>query len=156
MQSSIVNYFSLCVITWCVSGTTAQRGLGPPHAWGFEITHNETTVGRNPVDEGSALRRDLYLATHNTHNRQTPIPPAGFEPSPSKRAAVDPHLRPLGHWDWLQTESAHHNPWWANFIIIVKNCFLQFWKTAGWQQMWCNLVNSENVVFMQDVKWPGI
>jgi hypothetical protein len=38
-----------------------------------------TTVGRTPLDEGPASRRDLYLTTHNTHNRQTYMPPVGFE-----------------------------------------------------------------------------
>ena len=37
-----------------------------------------TTVGRSPLDEGSARRRDLFLTKHNTHNRQTPV---GFEPT---------------------------------------------------------------------------
>jgi len=37
------------------------------------------TVGRTPLDEWSARRRDLYLTKHNTHNRQTPMPPVGFE-----------------------------------------------------------------------------
>ena len=46
------------------------------------ITLNDTyTVGRTPLDEGSARRRDLYLATHNTHSRQTCTLPAGFEPA---------------------------------------------------------------------------
>jgi len=40
-----------------------------------------TTVGRAPLDEWSARRRDLYLTTHNTHNRQTSLPPVGFEPT---------------------------------------------------------------------------
>ena len=40
-----------------------------------------TTVGRTPLDEWSAHRRDLYLTTHNTHNRQTSMPPVGFEPT---------------------------------------------------------------------------
>ena len=40
-----------------------------------------TTVGRTPLDEWSARRRDLYLTTRNTHNRQTSMPPAGFEPT---------------------------------------------------------------------------
>ena len=39
-----------------------------------------TTLGRTPLDEGSARRRDLYLTTHNIHKRQTSMPPAGFEP----------------------------------------------------------------------------
>jgi hypothetical protein len=32
-----------------------------------------TTVGRIPLDEWSARRRDLYLTTHNTHNKQMNI-----------------------------------------------------------------------------------
>jgi len=40
-----------------------------------------TAVGRTSLDEWSALRRDLYLTTHNTHNRQTSMPPVGFEPT---------------------------------------------------------------------------
>ena len=39
------------------------------------------TVGRTPLDEWSARRRDLYLTTHNTDNRQTSMPPVGFEPT---------------------------------------------------------------------------
>jgi hypothetical protein len=47
---------------------------------GFMITHlRHATVGKTPLDEGSARRRDLYLTTHNTHNRQTSMPPVGFE-----------------------------------------------------------------------------
>ena len=38
-----------------------------------------TTVGSTPLDERSARRRDLYLTTHNTHNRQTFMPPVRFE-----------------------------------------------------------------------------
>ena len=39
-----------------------------------------TTVGRTPLDERSARRRDLYLTTRNTQ-QQTSISPAGFEPT---------------------------------------------------------------------------
>jgi hypothetical protein len=34
-------------------------------------------VGRNPLDEWSARRKDLYLTTHN---RKTTMPPVEFEP----------------------------------------------------------------------------
>ena len=51
--------------------------LSRPH----EHTLRHTTVGRTPLDEWSARRRDLYLTTHNTRNRQTLMPPAGFEPA---------------------------------------------------------------------------
>jgi hypothetical protein len=46
------------------------------------ITHiRHTTAGRTHLDEGPARRRDLYLTTHNTHKRQTSVPPVEFEPT---------------------------------------------------------------------------
>jgi len=47
----------------------------------LDHTQRRTTVGRTPLDEWSARRRGLYLTTHNIHNRQTLIPPVGFEPT---------------------------------------------------------------------------
>jgi len=45
-------------------------------------THTHThTLGRTPLDEWSARRRDQYLTTHNTHKIQTPMLPAGSEPA---------------------------------------------------------------------------
>ena len=46
----------------------------------LDHTRRCTTVGRTPLDEWSARRRDLYLTTHDTHNRQISMPPVGFEP----------------------------------------------------------------------------
>ena len=46
----------------------------------LDHTQRLTTVGRTPLDEWSARRRDPCLTTHNTHNRQTSMPPVGFEP----------------------------------------------------------------------------
>ena len=40
------------------------------------VTRDHSLTG---VGEWSARRRDLYLTTHNTHNRQTSSPPVGFE-----------------------------------------------------------------------------
>jgi hypothetical protein len=57
-------------------------GLGRLIFFGFTITlFRHTTVGRTPLDEGPARRRDLYLTTHNTHKRQISTPPAGFKPT---------------------------------------------------------------------------
>jgi len=52
------------------------------------MTH---TFGRNPLDEGSARRSDLYLTTHNTHKTQRAMPRSGFEPAipASKRPQTD-------------------------------------------------------------------
>ena len=46
----------------------------------LDHTRWRSTVGRTPLDEWSARRRDLYLTTHDTHNRQISMPPVGFEP----------------------------------------------------------------------------
>jgi len=40
-----------------------------------------TTVGRTPLEEGSARCRDFYLKTHNSHNKQTSLSPVQFEPT---------------------------------------------------------------------------
>ena len=59
------------------------------------MTH---TLGRTLLDEGLACRRDLYLTAHN---RQTSLPPAGFEHAfpVSKRAqtrALDEEVTWIG------------------------------------------------------------
>ena len=46
----------------------------------LDHTQRRTTYGRIPQNNWSARHRDLYLTTHNTHNRQTSTPPVGFEP----------------------------------------------------------------------------
>jgi len=45
----------------------------------LDHTRRHTTLSRTLLDEWSARRRDLYLTTHNTHNTQESIPPAGSE-----------------------------------------------------------------------------
>jgi hypothetical protein len=60
-------------------------------------TDRHTTVGRTPLDEGPARRRDLTTQ----HLQQTDIHALGGirTHDPSKRAAADPSLRPHDHWD---------------------------------------------------------
>ena len=45
----------------------------------LDHTQRRSTVGRTPLDEWSARRRDLYLTTHDNHNRQISMPLVGFE-----------------------------------------------------------------------------
>ena len=61
----------------------------------LDHTQGRTTVGRTPLDEWSARPRDLYLTTHDTHNRQISMPPVGFEPkiSAGERPAAAHLLR---------------------------------------------------------------
>jgi len=46
----------------------------------LDQTQRRTTVGKTPLEEWSARRRDLYLKTHNTH-RETSMPEMRFEPT---------------------------------------------------------------------------
>ena len=47
----------------------------------------------------SAQRRDLYLKTHNAHQRDTHAPGGIRIRNLSKLATANPHLRPLGDRD---------------------------------------------------------
>jgi hypothetical protein len=44
-------------------------------------TQRRITVGRTSLYKWSARRRDHYLTTHNTHNRQTTMSSVRFEPT---------------------------------------------------------------------------
>jgi hypothetical protein len=62
-------------------------------------THTHT-LGRTPLDEGSAGCRDLYLTTPNTHKNQDVHAPGGIRTrNPRYREAADLSLRPRGHRD---------------------------------------------------------
>jgi hypothetical protein len=78
---------------WCISfgkignnipakffhrGVTVPRESEPPHYPGFTITLRHTTFVRTPLQKWSVRRRDLYRTTHNTHNMETSMPPAGL------------------------------------------------------------------------------
>jgi len=66
----------------------------------LDHTKRCTTVDRTPLEEWSARRRDLYLTAHNTHNRQTSMPLAAFEPTIWACEWPQTHaLRPRCHWD---------------------------------------------------------
>ena len=86
------------LVGWLVVGATAPSGPWPPHSRGFQITHD------SPHSIGLLWTSDQLvtetLTTHNSHSRQTFMPPVGFEPTIfSRRAAADLRLRLRGHWD---------------------------------------------------------
>ena len=68
----------------------------------LDHTQRRTTVGRTPLDEWSARRRDLYLTTLTTD--RYPCPGGTRTHNLSSRAAADLRLRPRGHWDRLITQ----------------------------------------------------
>jgi len=79
-----------------VFGTTGPQWARASSFTRFlDHTQRRTAVGRTPLDQRSARRRDLYLTTHNTHNSQKSMPRVVFEPTIS--AGERPQTaRPLG------------------------------------------------------------
>jgi hypothetical protein len=76
-------YIYLCVCVCEFHGASAPSGPGSPHYRGSTITLRHNILGRTPLDEWSALHRDLYLTTYKTHRRQTSMPPwRGSNPTP--------------------------------------------------------------------------
>jgi hypothetical protein len=59
------------IFIWCDSPQWARASSFTRF---LHHTQRRTTVGRTPQDEWSDRRRDLYLTTNNTHNRQTSMP----------------------------------------------------------------------------------
>ena len=80
-RTFIVLSFSLRFNVFSFCGAASERGLCPSHSWGFPHNDAAQSIGllwasKRPVTE-------TRLTTHNTHKRQTSMPPAGFEPRTS-------------------------------------------------------------------------
>ena len=83
----------------------------------LDHTQRRITVGRTPLDESSARRRDVYLTPHNTHNRQTSMPPVGFEPTISAGVRPQPYA--------LNRTATGTGNYWAIFIYLFILCYGQ-------------------------------
>ena len=113
---------SYCCFLWHCGPT---RAMASSFFRFLDHTQRRTTVGRTPLYEWSARRRDLYLTTHNTHNRQTSMPPVGFEPTISAgerpqtyaldRAATGAGLVLL----WVDEIIARNLLSWLNLLITA-------------------------------------
>ena len=78
LEFLLITYFTLFFFLWRCGPT---RAMASSFLRFLDHTQWGITVRRTPLDEWSARRRDLYLTTHNTHNRQLSMPPVGFEPT---------------------------------------------------------------------------
>jgi hypothetical protein len=67
----------------------------------FDHTQAHSTVGRTPLDEGPARRKDLYLTTQTLQKTNINAPGGIRTHNPSKRSAADLRFRPRDHWDRL-------------------------------------------------------
>jgi hypothetical protein len=85
-QTHITVGFRVSVLTLTLSLFLSFRIFLPTHyrrRWLLlHLTNSfrRTTLGRTPLNEGSARPIGLYLNTHNIHKRQKYIHPAEFEP----------------------------------------------------------------------------
>jgi hypothetical protein len=72
---------ALCLISFFLCRCDPTRIMASSFTRFLDHTQRHTTVGRTPLDEWSARRKDLYLTIHNVHNRPTTMPPVEFEPT---------------------------------------------------------------------------
>ena len=93
-----------CDPTWAIASSFLRF---------LDYTQRRVTFGRTPLDAWSARRRDLYLTTHNTHNRQTSMPPVGFEPTISESE------RP-------QTYALDRGATWTGYVVYYTEIFFSF------------------------------
>jgi hypothetical protein len=111
----------------------------------LDHTQRRATVGRTPLDEWSAGRRDLYLTTHKAHNRQISMPPVGFEPKIPGSERPQTNARP-------------------EFLVLRVNDFVQcidqrnqelFWSYDPWQSGNIFLQNLDNHITGYTLSYPG-
>ena len=96
----------------------------------LDHTQRRTTVGRTHLDEWSARRRDLYLTTYNTHNRQTSMPQMGFKPTIP--AGEPPQIYALDrHFLWFKLSKSLCSKR-STTIIVMKTCMQKY----TFQQTW--------------------
>ena len=74
------NLLYVCLFV-CFWRDTPQWAMASSFTRYLDHTKRRITVGRTPLDKRSARCRDLYLTTHNTHNRQTSMTPVVFVPA---------------------------------------------------------------------------
>ena len=107
--------------------------LGVEGYYSFGHTQWHTTVGRTPLDEGSARRRDLYLTTHTTEKHQCPQrdsnpqsqQASGFRPQALDRSATGIGYMQLANWKfavraWVTPLVTHTDDRWQRLLWSVR------------------------------------
>ena len=114
-----------------------------------------STVGRTSLDEWSARRRDLYLTTHYTHNRQISMPSVGFEPKISaikqfkwpRPQCVNTDLQFMFHlvWSMLVLSQLHDEA--ARYFAIGPEISSRYWH----RKVSCILHDSKNRIHFYSI-----
>ena len=82
-EGLLIYLFNIIYLFVCFWRNSPQWAMASSFTRFLDHTQRRTIVGRSSLDEWSARRGDLHLTTHNTHNRQTSMPPVGFDPTVS-------------------------------------------------------------------------
>ena len=109
------------------SFSTAFVGIGPPHRRGFELTLRHTTLGTTFSLKSLAHRRDLYVTTHNTHNRQTF---SRLDSNPQSQQTIGRRHAPQTVWP-LRSAQIH--------LLTIKTV-MELDHSLQWQN-WCVFEN---------------
>ena len=90
----------------CVLFPLAQRPKDGQGRHLIDIPRSHTIVNRIPLNGRSARRRDVYLTSHNIHNRLTTMPAAQFKATTSasdrpQTLALDHSATGIGNWKYV-------------------------------------------------------
>ena len=106
----------------------------------LDHTQWRATFGRTSLNEWSVRRREFYLTTHNTHNRQISKPRVGFEPTISagerpKTYALDRAATGTGHAlitnshvQYIFQLDRHLSSLMANYLVNIQYTEFHFKK----------------------------
>jgi len=105
----LICFHAICSLLWMVPSFNPPPQMAQQALVGQSLlvidnsrSHIDTphTLGRTPLDEWSARRRDLHQTKHITHPQETNIhvPAMIRTRNRSKRADADPDLTSRGHW----------------------------------------------------------
>jgi hypothetical protein len=96
----------------------------------FEITHNDTTqsVGLLWTSDQPVPETSTWQHTQQSQRRTIRAPGRIRTRNPSKRAAGDPRLRPLGHWDRLFMTLVTCK----SKLTFLHACFCRLDKLKSW------------------------
>jgi hypothetical protein len=160
-------YYYCYYIPWSVF--IVRQPIVGLHCRGFTITFRHTTLDKTPLDEWSVRSRDLYRTIHNTHKRQTSLPPAGFEStipaserpqthalvpaatgichamiSPSKFSRFPIIVAILSHSIWLQKLTQRR---WVTELSVTRELTLSYFSST------CILEFSDRISDRFDLSW---
>jgi len=118
----LVSRIFLTLAVFFCGASTCFRFMVPLYGTSPSNSIRHTTLGRTPLDEWSARRRDLWQ--YNTQH-ETDIQAPGWirTHNPSKRATADLPLRLHGHWDWPHQRITQIN-WGPEAEFFVHSFFV--------------------------------